>query len=332
MKSTSNQKLRLLCIIDIFLKKSDEEHVLSAQDIISCLEHDYNIACERKTVYDCVDTLNEFGFDIIKSNSPRGYFMASRVFEPSELRLLTDAIQSASFISINKTKTLLNKLSAFASEYQYKRIKNQVYVDNRNKSDNEKLFYNIDMLNFAILKRRQVEITYRRKKFSEGHINYDEKAMVINPYALIWSNDRYYLVGNYDKYDNLLHLRIDRIVNVNITDNLSRHFSEVSPYHTSFDTADYSKRHLSMFSGDIKPVSLICKNDIIDDFTDRFGEKCSLRQYDSESFCAEINVAVTEGLVSWIMQYGDKITVQSPKVLKNMIIERAESILSLYNQ
>ena len=132
MKS-NKQKLRILYIIDIFASKSDEEHLLSANDIIRYLKDDYGIDCERKTVYDCIECLNEYGFEIIKSQSPRGYFMVPYHFEISELRLLIDAVQSANFISAKKTKALLKKFSAFASEYQYNRLQKQVYIDNRNK-------------------------------------------------------------------------------------------------------------------------------------------------------------------------------------------------------
>lgn len=332
MKTASKQKLRLLYILDILSAKSDEDHLLSATDIIRYLHEDYGIECERKTVYDCIECLNEYGYEIIKSQSPRGYFMVPYYFETAELRLLIDAVQSANFISAKKTKALLKKFSAFASDYQYKRLEKQVYIDNRNKCSNENIFYNIDILNSAILKKLQVEIIYRRRKVVDGNrAEYEEKSMTVNPYALIWANDHYYLVGNHSKYDNLIHLRVDRMKSVSVTDNTARRFSDVSPYTASFDTADYSNKHLSMFSGDIKPVELICKNGIIEDFIDRFGEKCYMRPFDNEHFLAKVDVAVTNGLVAWIMQFGDSIKVRTPKDLKNMIIDKSNSILSQYN-
>lgn len=332
MKNPSVQKLRLLYIIDILSRKSDEEHPLSATDIMDFLREDYGIECERKTVYDCIENLNEYGYEIIKSQSPRGYFMTPYYFEPAELRLMIDAVQSADFISAKKTKALIKKFSAFASEYQYKRIEKQVYIDNRNKCANENLFIVIDIISSAILSKKQIEVVYRRRKIVDGRTaKYEEKSMIINPYALIWSDDHYYLVGNYSKYDNLIHLRIDRLKNVRVLDTYARHFSEVSPYHTYFDIADYSNKHLSMFSGDIKPVEMICNNSMIEDFIDQFGEKVNMRHFDEENFIAKVDVAVTEGLVAWIMQYGDKIKVKSPKELKNMIIDKTNSILALYN-
>lgn len=332
MKTASKQKLRMLYIVDILSQKSDEEHPISATEIMYYLKNDYDIDCERKTVYDCIDCLIEYGYDIIRSKSPRGYFMVPYHFETAELRLLIDAVSSANFISAKKTKALLKKFSGFASEYQYKRLEKQVYIDNRNKCSNENIFYNIDILNSAILKNLQVKVVYRRRKIVDGNrAQYEEKTMTINPYALVWANDHYYLVGNYEKYDNLIHLRIDRLKSVSVTDKKSRRFSEVSPYNTSFDIADYSNKHLSMFAGDIKPVELICNNKIIEDFIDRFGENSYMRPFDDEHFLAKLDVAVTDGLVSWVMQFGDEIKVKAPKELKNMIINKTNLILTMYN-
>ncbi len=332
MKNPSKQKLRLLYIIDILSKKSDEEHPISATQIMKFLRDDYGIDCERKTVYDCIECLNEYGYEIIKSQSPRGYFMTPYYFEPAELRLLIDAVQSADFISAKKTKSLIKKFSSFASEYQYKRIEKQVYIDNRNKCSNENLFIVIDIISSAILARKQIEVVYRRRKIVDGKTaRYEEKNMIINPYALIWANDHYYLVGNYSKYDNLIHLRIDRLKGVTVLDSYARHFSEVSSYINVFDIADYSNKHLSMFSGDIKPVEIICNNSMIEDFIDQFGEKVIMKPYDNENFIAKVDVAVTDGLVTWLMQYGEKVRVKSPKELKNMIIDKTKSILTIYN-
>lgn len=329
---TANSKLRLLYIRDILSSFSDEEHPLNSTDIISLLESEYGVSCERKTVYDCIEALSDYGYDIIKAGTKKGFFMASHEFELPEIRVLIDAVQSADFISTKKSKALLNKFGNFASKYQYAKIEKQVYIENRNKRNNESLFYTINSLHDAIIAKKQVIIIYRKRKISDDiKPHYEEKELLINPYCLIWSDDHYYLVGNHSKYNNLIHLRIDRIKSVTLTDGRARHFSEVSPYKASFDAADYSNKHLSMFSGDIKPVELICKNEIIEEILDEFGEKTKIFPFDSSSFSARLNLAITEGLASKIMQYGNKITVKAPNDLRNMIIDKSKSLLELYD-
>lgn len=284
MAATNNQKLKLLYILKFLQENTDENHIAHAEDIkLYLLNH--GIAAERKSIYSDISILIDFGYDIIKSNgSGGGYFLASRDFELAELRLLSDAVQAANFISAKKTKQLLNKIFTLTSAEQAKKIK-----------------------------------------------AYEEKEHIISPYSLIWSSDHYYLVGNKEKYDNLMIMRIDRIKHTEIIDDsFSRPFSEVSPYKFSFDSADYASKHFGMFSGEPKPISLLCSNEIVENVLDRFGEDANIHKNGQSKFDLNANSAVNDGLVSWIIQFGGKIQVTSPNELKNMVLKRAEEIKSAY--
>ena len=298
MAATNNQKLKLLYILKFLQENTDENHIAHAEDIkLYLLNH--GIAAERKSIYSDISILIDFGYDIIKSNgSGGGYFLASRDFELAELRLLSDAVQAANFISAKKTKQLLNKIFTLTSAEQAKKIK----------------------------------IIYRRRILSDNPDQaYEEKEHIISPYSLIWSSDHYYLVGNKEKYDNLMIMRIDRIKHTEIIDDsFSRPFSEVSPYKFSFDSADYASKHFGMFSGEPKPISLLCSNEIVENVLDRFGEDANIHKNGPSKFVLNANSAVNDGLVSWIIQFGGKIQVTSPNELKNMVLKRAEEIKSAY--
>ena len=332
MAATNNQKLKLLYILKFLQENTDENHIAHAEEIkLYLLNH--GISAERKSIYSDVSNLIDFGYDIIKCNgSGGGYFLASREFELAELRLLSDAVQAANFISAKKTKQLLDKIFTLTSKEQAKKIKSQVYVDNRPKCKNEELYYTIDKLDRAIGDRRKVKIVYRRRIISGDPTKaYEEKEHVISPYSLIWSNDHYYLVGNKDKYDNLMVMRIDRIKHTEIMEeSFSRPFSEVSPYKFSFDSADYASKHFGMFSGEPKPISLLCSDDIVENVLDRFGEDADIHKSGPSKFTLNANSAVNDGLVSWIIQFGGKIQVSSPNELKNMVLKRVDEIKSAY--
>ncbi len=330
-ESKADIKLRFLRIMDILNTYSDEDSPLTANDIISKLESQYNIICDRKTIYSAIDSLEEYGLDIVKSSSPKGYFIGSREFELPEVRLLIDAVQSANFISSKKTKVLLNKLSKLTSINQFKKLEKQVHIDARNKTTNENLFYVIDALDNAISSNLKVSVLYRRRNISvDKKTHFEEKTYTLSPYCLIWYDDHYYLVANNEKYDNLMHLRIDRIKSVVILEEKTRHYSEVSQYKTKFNAADYSNKHLSMFSGESRPIDLICKSSIIEEVLDKFGEKISLQPIDDEIFSARVYAAVNQGLVNWIIQYGDSIKVKSPTELVEMIKDKADKIINTY--
>lgn len=223
-------KLKTLLIYNILEKYSDEEHPLSTTDLISMLE-EKGVKCERKSIYADIAALNDIGCDIITVTSPkRGFFMASRTFEIPEVMLLIDAVSSAGFITPKKTASLIEKLETLVSVEQAKTMKSQVYVDTScAKCDNEEIYIIIDRLNNAIADEKKVKFVYRRRSVDvQNRKKHTEKTFTVSPYALIWKDDHYYLVCNNQKYDNLMNLRIDRMKKLEILDEPSRHFSEVT--------------------------------------------------------------------------------------------------------
>lgn len=332
MAGKSNSKLKILYLMDIFLSSTDEENVMSAGDLCDKLEKVYGITAERKSIYSDIEILQRYGMDIIFTRMPqKGYFLATRNFEIAEVRLLIDAVQAAGFITPKKTHQLIEKIEKEVSVAQSNILGRHIYIENRIKCNNEEIYYNIDLLNKAIESQSQVSLVYVRHKIEE---NMDaikqEKALTVNPYALIWANDHYYLVCNNPKYDNLMHLRIDRMRKVKELEQNARPYSEVSEFTQKFDAAVYARQTFNMFSGETKKIDLICHNSIIDDILDRFGDKANIRCNDEESFTITITATMGQGLVSWIMQYGKNITVVEPEELKDLVLLRAEEISAKY--
>ena len=334
MAGQKNTKLKLLYLKEILEKYSDEQHILNAIDIADRLQRDYGIECERKSIYKDIEVLIDYGMDIIKARTPKnGYFLASGVFETAEIRFLTDAVQAADFITKTKTKKLIEKIEAFTSVYNASILKKQVYIDNRAKSGNETVYYVIDDLDTAIKAGKKVQFTYTRRKMDEKYAARKEtRSFLLSPYALIWSNDHYYLIANNEKYDNLMNVRVDRISNVEILDQKVRPIHEVSQYKIYFDPADYASKTFNMFSGEMQMVELKCSNAILEQMLDRFGERINTRKSDDTHFLLRTEVSISEGLASWIMQFGDDIEVMSPTALKNMISVKAKRIFDMYSE
>jgi len=332
MSGNANQKLKLLYLADILEKETDEEHTLSAVDLCSKLA-EHNISSERKSIYSDIEVLKEFGYDIISARSPKyGYFLANRDFEPHEVRLLMDAVQAAGFITNKKSRALIEKISSLTSVAYAEKLKKQVYFDSKQKSTNEEVYYSIDTINKAINDSKQITFIYQKRVVNDNKVvSFSEKKHTVNPYALIWSNDHYYLISNNVKYDNLMPLRVDRMRKVSIIeDSHIRPLREVSEYVRVFDSSDYVSKHMNMFSGQAKPVELICDNSIIEQILDKFGERVPIYPYNDNCFMAKFPSAINEGLVSWILQYGDKIKIASPRELKDLVIKSAKSVIDNY--
>ncbi|MCR5208181.1 MAG: transcriptional regulator [Eubacterium sp.] len=327
----SSSKTKTLLIYKLLNEYSDENNPMSTTELINLLKKE-GITCERKSIYADIKSLKEIGFDIESVKSPkRGFYMASRRFELPEVRLLIDAVSSAGFITPHKTEELLTKLESLVSKNQADRLVSQVYIDSDAKCDNEEIYYIIDLLHDAILNKKMVRFKYRRRNIDrENRKNYTLKDFTVSPYALVWKDDHYYLICNNKKYDNLMNLRLDRMRKIELLDEDARPCSEVSEYEERIDAADYTSKMFNMFSGETKAVTLKCHLDLREQIMDRFGAKIPLTAVDGNHFKTTIEAAVSDGLVSWVMNYGDKIEVLEPASLAESVKKRAEEILAVY--
>lgn len=311
---------RLLVLIDILKTKTDEEHPIKTSELISELDK-YGISTERKTIYRCIETLIDNGFDIVSTRVPeQGYYLASREFENVEIRLLIDAVLAASFITQKKTDELVKKLEGLVSINQAREIHSRVFIDNRVKSANEHIYYSIDAINTAIEQHKKISLTYTKSGNSKTH--------VISPYAMAWNKDKFYLIGNISEYNNLIHLRLDKISKVEITKEDSRPFAEVSEYKNYFDSADYVSKHINMFGGEPEAVELLCTEKGYEFLADQFEINTVIRK--DEGVYVRIRTATGQGMVGFLAQCGKEVKVISPANLCEAVKKHVEEILSLY--
>lgn len=328
----ASSKLKTLYIFKFLNDYTDENNPLSTTELIDMLSQ-VGIKTERKSIYSDVKILNQIGFDIVSTRSPKkGFFMAHRQFQLSEVRLLIDAVSSAGFITPKKTEELAEKLESLVSKNQAQELASQVYIDSNTKCSNEEIYYVIDTLHDAIIHGNKVSFIYNKRDIDvENKKSYTEKRFKVSPYALLWKEDHYYLVCNNEKYDNVMNLRLDRMKHLKELDEPCRDMSEVTEYRDTFDVSDYSSKMFNMFSGKTEKVTILCDLDMREQIMDRFGAKVPLTAADSKHFKTTVNAAVSDGLASWIMKFGNKIKVLEPQSLAVQIKEKALSIAELYN-
>lgn len=188
MGRTENQKLKLLYLKELFERQSDEEHLLSMQDILDALAAQ-GIRAERKSVYDDILCLQQFGMDIVTVRGRKGgYFLASRTFELPELKLLVDAVQSSRFLSERKSMQLIAKLETLASQYAAGSLRRQVTVAGRVKTMNESVYYSVDLLHEAIQKNSRITFRYFDYDLN-GSRRYRPGLYTASPYALCWQDE-----------------------------------------------------------------------------------------------------------------------------------------------
>ena len=329
MSKSWGQKLKLIAVLDILREHSDEENPITASAICDLLA-ERGITAERKSVYADIEALTDYGYDIVRSYSPKGFFLAGREFEEAEIYLLSDAVRTAKFISPKKTRVLVKKLDSLLSRGQRKKREKDIYFNPSQKCSNEEIFYNIDTISQAIRQNKMVEFDYVSRELKGREFVDVIKKLWVSPYALTWQDDHYYLICNFQKYDNLVHMRLDRMSKVKIRKETARHFSEVSEYTDFFDVADYTNKIFGMYTGNIQTIELCCKKKLAKTVVDRFSENIFITNVTDDEFCFSYKAAVSDALVTFLLNFGDEIKVINPQNLKEMIVNRAEKVINMY--
>ncbi len=322
MPKGRNQKLKLLYLYKILFEKTDENVTLNASQLISELAR-YDISAERKSIYDDIESLRQFGVDVnMSSDSGRGYYIGERSFQLSEIKMLIDIVQAAKFISENKSVELINKISSLAPISDRKALKHQIVVANRIKSANETVYYSIDHLYRGIEERKQVRFKYytwdvRKNKLykNKGQFYY------VNPISLMWADEKYYLVAYDDYAAKLKHYRVDKMENVEVCDDpFSRPARELK-----FNAAEYAKSSFNMFGGTVEEVRLRCSLDAIGIIFDRFGRDVFVVPQSDGSFSVTVKVAVSPQFYSWIFGVSEFITIEGPQKTVDAYCEMCNS-------
>ena len=331
MINNSGAKIKLLLLLKLLRKYSDDEHPISAVEICRLLEKE-GIQTERKSIYRDIDVLTKYGIDILYTRSPKqGFFIAKRDFELPEVRLLMDAVLTAPFITNKKTAELADKLCGLISCHQAETVLKQIYVEQREKFENEEIYYNIDIINRAIAQHKKISFSYHHRVIADRKTQLDEgREFIISPYALLWANDKYYMAGNYEKYDAVSNYRLDRMKRMTVTTLESRPFSEVCAYKDYFDTADYLKKTFNMYNGEQERVVLRCSNSLLETIADKFGSGIEFSCHDNNAFTVRVSVYVSDGLIEWLLQYGDRIMVLSPPTLRDEMLKRIKAMYAAY--
>ena len=291
------------------LEQTDEQHHITMSEIISQLAH-YGISAARKALYEDIEALKVFGLDIKQLKGDKfGYFVVSREFELPELKLLADAVTSSRFLTEKKSNELLKKIEGLASRYEAKQIHRQVFVANRVKAMNERIYINVDTIQRAISEGKKISFKYfdygldKKKKYRDG-------LRVCSPYALSWDDERYYLIAYYEKYQKITNFRTDRMEDVKIIEELSE------PKPDGFNVAEYINSSFSMFSGESEEVKLRFNNSLINTVIDRFGKDIPVIPDGDDHFTVRVTVKAESPFFAWVFQFGKKAEIIGPEELK----------------
>lgn len=324
MAKSANQKKKLLVLYQMLLRKSDEEHPITVQEMIDELAR-WDIAAERKSIYADMKELEGMGIDVqSRKGKSSGWFIGQRDFEPAELKLLVDAVQSSRFLTVKKSDSLIRKLEGLSSVHQARQLQRQVYVDRRIKTMNESIFYNVDKVHAAIAADKAISFRYFEYNAKKEKVfRRDGKRYHVSPCGLIWDSENYYLAAWDSVNGEVRHYRVDKMSDITLT-GLPRHVPE------DWDPEGYTRRHFGMFSGRQGQVRLRCAGRLAGVVLDRFGQDIMLAPDGDDHFTVTLDVVVSPPFWGWLFGLGDGVEVLSPDWAVEEFKERLRRVAAQY--
>lgn len=327
MARSANQKLKCLYLRQFLLENTDEAHPVTVSQMIDYLAR-HDIAAERKSIYDDIDGLRSYGLDIeYRKAQDGGYFIANREFQLPELKLLVDAVQSSKFLSLRKSNELIAKLEKLASRHEAQALRRQVYVTHRIKNMNESIYYNVDALHSAIAAGSRITFRYfdwdmnGKKKY-----RHEGKRYRISPWALLWDDENYYLVGYDAEHTERRHYRVDKMESIAQTGE-ERLGKEL---FAGFDPAAYSRKVFGMYGGEPQKVTLRFESSMSNIVFDRFGRELILTPDREGGFTVTVDVVPSPQFFAWLTGLGAPVKILSPQPIVQQFCDYLQSVLDAY--
>lgn len=351
MYTPQPKKLLIMNILDILRRYSDEDHRLSQQEIRDILKTEYGMAASRGAVKTNLMNLIDFGYELEYSESVRmvrnpktgeteentilSDFYLVRDFTDGELRLLIDSLLFSKHIPYSQCKELVTKLEGLSNQYFRARVRHILTMP-ENDPPNQELFLTIETLDEAITRGRQVSFTYNSygtdkqlhpRRNDAGEV----RTYIVNPYQMAAANGRYYLICNYDKYDDVANYRLDRISDIKLLDTPVKPVSKVKGLEHGFDLPRHMAEHIYMFTGPSAPVTFRAKKYLLNELFDYFTREMVFSNETEETMDVTVQVN-QEAMFCWAMQYGPHVEVLSPEPLRNRVKEAFKDAAKRYGQ
>lgn len=340
MNAPQPKKLLIVNILDILKRYTDEDHRLSQKEIETILETEYGMKAGRKAVRRNLMDLLEFGYEIEYTETPRrvknaktGKWEESTIltdfylvhdFTDGELRLLIDGLLFSRHIPYRQCRQLVEKLEGLSNRYFRARV-GHIRTLSDTAPENRQLFFTIEALDDAISRSRQVAFHYLaygtdKKAHPRRNSAGEVREYIVNPYQMAAVNGRYYLIGNYDKYDDVAHYRLDRITDIRVLDTPAKPARKVKGLENGFDLPRHMAEHVYMFTGESAVVTFRLKKYLLTEVLDWFGAGIEFFDESGEEVSARVRVNL-QAMRKWAMQYAVHTKILSPQSLAEQVKE-----------
>ena len=317
-----------MCILNILREYTDEKHALTQKEIITYLEKDYEITCDRRTVKSYIDDLSDMGWEI---DYEKGYKLVEREFDDAELRLLIDSVLFSKIIPNATAERLINKLKGFGSKFFKDKVKHICNLSALNNNINKQVMGSLDVIIDAIATEKKIQCIYNEVGTDlKLHPQNDRNPYIINPYQMVENNGKFYLVGNMEQFDDVIHLRIDKMTDVKLLDERRKDSKELEEFDANgFYLPQYMAEHISMFSGESDWVEIKTSPKMMTTLLDWFGKEFNIVQKEKDYIVIRVKCNL-KAVKYWAIQYGPKVELLKPVDLRKEIKKEIDRMWRKY--
>jgi predicted DNA-binding transcriptional regulator YafY len=321
MDNKISNSTRLLKVREILFKETDEVNEMSLEDLVDRLREEFGDEYEvdRKALKKDFDTLTSQKFEVQETIGKYGkkyYSHKYKQFEQYELRMIINALISARFMTTKEVEGLVKKLKGLTSNKLASRLPAVNQFESSIRGTYQQLRFEIDQLHTAISENKQIKFQYGKynieKKFD---LNRCGNFYEVSPYALIWKNDYYYLIGILEGEGNFRNFRVDRMRNVKSTEKVF--------VKDSINISEYVNESFNMYAGKSGWIKIKFKHSLVNVMIDYFGVSCDLKKLDEEYGMLSVRAKRNEGLIRWLLNWGSDVTVLEPQ---DLVIEMRSEI------
>lgn len=249
-----------------------------------------------------------------------GYYVEDRKFNSAELKILIDAVQAASFVTEEKTQELADKIADLGGSHRAEILKSNLVHFNTRKHTNDDVYRTVDTLERALLAKTKAAFFYfdldekHRKVFRK-----DKELYKVDPIALVFLEDNYYLMTYSEKHEQIVTYRVDRMDSVIA---LPKAVCKAAKLPEK-KIAKYVEETFKMFGGEPESVMLHFDQSLIGVIYDKFGEDTKMERIDDTTCSARVNVQISPTFWGWIFQFNGELQIKEPQY----IIDTYKSLL-----
>lgn len=355
-----NQRMQHFLVLQYLLEKTDENHFVSADNVVDYLKEMCRIYSEKRSIYKDVAEINiayvmiEYGvthdeaIDLLEEDPDlatirykknNGYYLSRRPLHPSDARLIVEALHTSRFVTERATKNISEDVGRLLSEDQRKQIKHEAFAVARVKTSNDRLFENVDTIHEAMslkmdgkphapekIRFKYLKCTIQNQKQKAERRNGND--YVVSPHAIIIDSGNYYLLGIEENSKKLRTYRIDRMSKVRLTGETRDRDGETDNLKEYLES--YPQRVFSMYGGRRENVRIRFTNDLLDTVYDRFDDYASYFKDDDKHFTVSVVVEISPMFFGWLCGFGNKAKLLSPSPVIEEFTKHLETMYGMY--